>query len=99
LRWAPVSQVGGLPFVESLACVMLRKPAWQTGRGLLYIYKRDHFVEYDEQQWFDGPVGAAPTLERFGVLEPEWVEEPGEEEEAKPRVARRRRGRRRCCSL
>jgi hypothetical protein len=22
-----------------------QEPAWQTGRGLLYMYKRDHFVE------------------------------------------------------
>ena len=44
-------------------------------------YKEMHVTE---QQWFDGQWVPRPTLERFGVLEPEWVEEPGGEEEAKP---------------
>ena len=44
-------------------------------------YKELHVTE---QQWFDGQWVPRPTLERFGVLEPEWVEEPGDEEEAKP---------------
>jgi internalin A len=61
-------------------------------RGLLSIIRStlmELFGEYKqlhvtEQQWFDGQWVPRPTLERFGVLEPEWVEEPGVEEEAKP---------------
>jgi internalin A len=48
----------------------------------------DLFGEYKElrvteQQWFDGQWVPRRTLERFGVLEPEWVEDPGGEEETK----------------
>ena len=44
-------------------------------------YKELHVTE---QRWFDGQWVPRPTLERFGVLEPEWVEEPSGKEEAKP---------------
>jgi len=37
-------------------------------------YKELHLTE---QRWFDGQWVPRPTLEKFGVLEPEWVEEPG----------------------
>jgi len=43
-------------------------------------YKQLHVTE---QHWFDGQWVPRPTLERFGVLKPEWVEESGGEEEAK----------------
>jgi len=44
-------------------------------------YKELHVTE---QRWFEGQWVPRPTLEKFGVLEPEWVEEPGGGEEVKP---------------
>ena len=61
-------------------------------------YKELHLTE---QRWFDGQWVPRPTLEKFGVVEPEWVEERGSGEEVKPCTARRKRwrSRRRCGSL
>ena len=45
----------------------------------------ENYLDYETfARECDGQWVPRPTFERFGVLEPEWVEEPGGEEEAKP---------------
>jgi hypothetical protein len=51
---------------------------------LMELFAEYKEMDVTEQHWFDGQWVPRPTLERFGVLEPEWVEGPGGEEESKP---------------
>jgi internalin A len=51
---------------------------------LMELFSEYKELQVTEQHWFDGQWVPRPTLERFRVLKPEWVEEPSGKEEAKP---------------
>ena len=63
---------------------------------LMELFGEYRELHVTEQRWFDGQWVPRPTLEKFGVVEPEWVEERGSGEEVKPCTARRKRWRSRC---